>query len=116
MMNLEPPLPQDLERFVREQIAAGRYGSETDVYRTALLLLAESSLRRKSLPRHHSGNHWPGQVESWQILREPSTTDAFTARRSLRGMLADLGSQLEFDEFREARREIWTTTNGDSWR
>jgi putative addiction module CopG family antidote len=115
-MNLEPPLPQDLERFVRDEIAAGRFGSESDVYRTALQLLVESSLGRKSLPQHRSGNHWPGQVESWQVLREPSMAAAATVRRSLRGMLADLDSQLEFDEFREARREIWTTTNGDSWR
>jgi putative addiction module CopG family antidote len=42
-MSIDFPLPPDLERFIRDQLAAGHFRSEDELVRTALHLLEEQS-------------------------------------------------------------------------
>jgi hypothetical protein len=120
-MNSNTPLPPHLEQFVREQIAAGRFHSEGDVLRAALQLLEESShadkpsgfrpyervegFSRQSLPLV--------APERWEVLHGSRADTAVTdqppspAKRSPRGLLADLRSSLSPDEIADARHEMW---------
>jgi putative addiction module CopG family antidote len=79
-MNVSLPLPPHLERFVREQLASGRYQNEDDVILAALQLLEAQTLSQESS----------------------------TSRRSPRGVLGDLPSTISPDEIKEARREMWS--------
>lgn len=47
-MTIDNPLPPHLARFVREQVAAGRFQSEDDVIQTALRLLEEQAHSREA--------------------------------------------------------------------
>lgn len=80
-MNSDTSLPPQLERFVREQVVAGRFPSEGEVIRAALRLLEQSS---RTVPG-------PPAV----------------GKRSPRGLLADLPSGLGYDDFKDARAELW---------
>jgi Arc/MetJ-type ribon-helix-helix transcriptional regulator len=93
-------LPPHLEQFVQEQIAIGRFHSEGELIREALQLF-----QKQFLP-HHASAPWPEQ-EFDQGLRSRPAPRA-DGRRSPRGILADLRSDLNFDEFREARSEMWS--------
>jgi antitoxin ParD1/3/4 len=42
-MTIDSPLPPRLEQFIREQLATGRYQSESEVIHTALHLLEEKA-------------------------------------------------------------------------
>ncbi len=90
-MNVNVPLSPHLEQFVRDQLARGRFQSEGDVIRAALRLLEGQSLAQGAL-RVQFGN---------DAARGPS------ARRSPRGILADLRSDIGLEEVKEARREMW---------
>jgi putative addiction module CopG family antidote len=117
-MTRSTPLPPHLERFVREQIASGRFHSEDGVIRAALQLLeAASRPGTASEPRAATDlSRRPERTaltEKWESPREwrsvpPATETApAPARRSPRGLLADVRSGLSFDDFREARGEMW---------
>jgi antitoxin ParD1/3/4 len=47
-MNINTPLTPHLEQFVREQLTAGRFQSESEVIRAALRLLEEQSLTEEA--------------------------------------------------------------------
>ena len=114
-------LPPHLERFVRQQIAAGRYHSKDEVIRAALRLLEESFLSRtpsaplserttsdwsRRLARPAAGERWetPGE---WLAGSPAKETAPNPPRRSPRGLLADLPSGISYDDVREARGELW---------
>lgn len=116
-MNSITSLPPHLEQFVREQIAAGHFHSEGDVIRAALRLL-EASAAADRFPRPRSGETVAGTsdrpaIERWEMLRGPQAEGRgvgqppLPVRRSLRGLLADIPSDLSFDDFKEARSESW---------
>jgi Arc/MetJ-type ribon-helix-helix transcriptional regulator len=89
-MTVNVSLPPDLEQFVREQLATGRFTSEADITSAALRLL------KRSL--HQSA------------IDPASPTDATNEtpkRQSLFGILADIGSNLSYEDFKAARRELW---------
>jgi putative addiction module CopG family antidote len=84
-MTISVSLPTDLEQFVREQMATGRFKSEADVISTAIQLLEEH-------------------------CRQETAANAAEApkRRSPRGIMADIPSNLDYEEFRALRRELWS--------
>ena len=115
-MTSHTPLPPHLEQFVREQLASGRFQSESEVIRAALQLLeahspphSASGTWRK--PRTDDGprNRPAGPAgEPVRGFEAPGSGAARPARRSPRGLLADLRSDISPDEIREARSELWS--------
>lgn len=115
-MPFDTPLPPHLERFVRQQVAAGRYHSEDEVIRAALRLLEASAPagppsrippgRHRELARPAVGERWqtPGD---WLANSATQETTPAPARRSPRGLLADLRSGITPDDIRDARSELW---------
>jgi antitoxin ParD1/3/4 len=124
-MTLDSPLTPHLERFVRDQLATGRFRSASDLISAALRLLEEQSLslkNSKAWPTRvidaglTSGRSEPLSNEFWQELRQQLRPDRSPAndeaanpseRHSPRGLLADLRSNLTFDDIKEARSEMW---------
>lgn len=117
-MTSNPPLPPRLERFVRQQLASGRFHSENEVIRAALQLLEEHSP-----PPETSGTWRKPDLENRlcskpsQFAGERRQADAVpgygtpaqpAVRRSPRGILADLPSGISLDEIKEARSELWS--------
>ena len=114
-------LPPHLERFVRQQIAAGGYHSADEVIRAALHLLEGATLAETPAAPRPAGAAlgWsrpsrPAVSERWQTPAEwrasspaPGTLPPLP-RRSPRGLLADLPSHLTFDDVRAARDELWS--------
>lgn len=47
-MTVDSPLPPHLQKFVREQLATGRFQSESDLIHKALYLLEEQSHSREA--------------------------------------------------------------------
>jgi hypothetical protein len=105
-MNVGTSLPPHLERFIRGQLAAGRFHSEGEVIRTALRLLEALSVADEPPgPRYDEAAARPGRPP----LR-PDAAGGWEApggRRSPRGLLADLGIDVSFDDVRDARDELW---------
>jgi antitoxin ParD1/3/4 len=118
-MNLNLPLTPHLQQFVREQLASGRFQTESDVVRAALRLLEDQSLpHQSSAPRLHqsSENSLTNRTPDLQEFRKQRGTDhahhgdstqLSASRRSPRGLLADLPSTISPDEIKEARSEMW---------
>jgi putative addiction module CopG family antidote len=87
-MTIDKPLTPHLEQFIREQLAAGRFQSETDVIRTALRLLEEKAFSKeassawlkqeldKGLSSRPSG---PATKEFWDQLRDRLRADSTPA-------------------------------------
>lgn len=103
-----PSLPPHLEQFVREQVAAGRFPSEGDVIRAAIDLLATSPTGSPEGATAGRSRR-PGSaatLERWEVVG--TGTAAPPARRSPRGLLADLRSGLSLDDLTDARTELWT--------
>jgi putative addiction module CopG family antidote len=117
-MTNDLPLPPHLEQFVREQLARGRFHSECEVIHAALELLEEHSF-----PHENSGR-WRTQAIEKGFAGKPSPSarsqlrdDAVPGvRRSPRGLLADLRSDLSFDDIRETRSEVWSGFPRDALR
>ncbi len=79
-MDLTPH--SDIERIVSQFVKSGRYASADDVLRSAVHLL---DVRESIRPAHGRS----------------------ALKRSLRGLIADIDCSLGFEEFRQARHEIW---------
>jgi putative addiction module CopG family antidote len=120
------PLPPHLERFVREQLAIGRFRSEGDVIRAALELLEEQASTTGPAGLQENADKPAGSdsaAPSWEMLRDRlrgddrrSTPGALPAgRRSPRGILADLGSGISLAEIKEARHELWSGFRHDEF-
>lgn len=88
-MKIDSPLPPHLQQFVREELAAGRYQSESDVIQTALALLeakSQETMRtwlKQELDRgFESKPSEPATKQFWDQLRDrlragqPSANDA----------------------------------------
>ena len=106
------PLPPPLERFVRDQLAAGRYQSEGDLVCAALALLAAAGAADSADPGGTAQGRRPTGLEPWGTCRGRAAgagteVPSATARRRPRGLLSDLRTDLSFDDVRAARRELW---------
>ncbi|HVS34096.1 MAG TPA: type II toxin-antitoxin system ParD family antitoxin [Gemmataceae bacterium] len=117
-MTSHTPLPPDLEQFVRQQLAAGRFASEDEVIFAALHLLEQHGT-----PPWPAGSR-PPQATDTLLRSQPSRSVAepsrvldelgaraaasVAGRRSPRGILADLRSGISFDEIKVARSEMWS--------
>lgn len=77
-------LPPDIEPFVIRQLQTGRYANAEDVIRTAVQALQKS-----------------------EALAMAARVETTSRKRSPRGILADLRSNLPFREFREVRDSLW---------
>jgi Arc/MetJ-type ribon-helix-helix transcriptional regulator len=116
------PLTPRQERFIREQLATGRFQHESELFLAALELLEEqiegpSTERRERevvadvivVPAESA------RAASWDELREQlnqrtagrDSAAMAPARRSPRGILADIRSHIDLDDIKEARREMW---------
>jgi antitoxin ParD1/3/4 len=126
-MNLSLPLTPHLEQFVREQLATGRFQTEGDIVRAALQLLEDQAVsQRFSGPSHGQSSEYGStdRTPDWRELRKqlgtnrlPHTdsTQLSASRRSPRGLLADLRSDIGPDEIKEARSEMWVgLPNGEA--
>src|SRR5262249_54573441 len=105
-------LPPHLERFVREQVAAGRFRCEAHVIRAAPRPWGAPAPARgppgpgprkpvTGLPRRPVQ---PATTPEWETPGKGATPAP--ARRSPRGLLADFRSDLSFDDIRDARGEL----------
>ena len=65
---MEIQLPEDLERFVRDEVRAGHYTSEQEIVRLALEQLQQA---RKPLPTDQpTSDPWLGSMEYAAMLDE----------------------------------------------
>jgi Arc/MetJ-type ribon-helix-helix transcriptional regulator len=123
-MTIIVPLTPHLEQFVREQLANGRFQTEGDIICAALRLLEDQPpVSSAGLPRIDAAPSLPTnpsesrRAASWQELREhlsnrvtgPDVASTRRGRRSPRGILADLRSNVSLDDFEEARHEVWAS-------
>lgn len=79
-------LHSKVEQIIAQHIESGKFSTAADVIQTAILLL--DMQERQSLPG-----------------KEPNVPAG--PRRSACGILADLRSDIDFDEIKEARHEMW---------
>jgi putative addiction module CopG family antidote len=98
-MTINVPLSPHLQAFVRKQLASGRFQSEDDLIRAALLMLEENS---RSHETSNACPHGADQVPSDVEARSPSRL------RSPRGILADIRSSITSDDIKSARQEMWS--------
>lgn len=116
------PLTPHLQKFVRDQLASGHFQSEADVIRAALELLEDQSRSTASLPQYPSvdseithRSSGPARQERWagprdrRHRRDDEAPKSLSVRRSPRGILADIRSDISSDDIEEARREMWTS-------
>ena len=97
-MQINVFLTPHFEQFVREQMAHGGFQSEDEVICAALRLLEDRA--RSQVPTALRNGLSSNSASK-------STTGTF-ARRSPRGLLADLPSHIGPDELRSARDEVWS--------
>ena len=115
-MNISVPLTPHLEQFLREQLAIGRFQTEDEIIRAALRLLEDQT---QGHPGRETGTEpiaWAPRAASWEELRDGLNNRATDraalgplTRRSPRGILADLRSNISLEDFRGARREAWAS-------
>ena len=118
-MTGHPPLPPHLERFVREQVAGGCFPSEGEVVRAALRLLqaagpadtnpepgGDAAGSSGRLARTALSERWESPAE-WRAHAATADTPPARPRRSPRGLLAGLGSDLGYADLTAARAEAW---------
>jgi putative addiction module CopG family antidote len=103
-MTVSTPLPPELKQFVCEQLASGVFQSESEVLFAALRLLRQRSTSHATSAQRTL--HGPGQPSDDALSRSMSTNPG--ARRSPRGILADLRSHISLDDIKEARSETWS--------
>jgi putative addiction module CopG family antidote len=100
------PLPAHLLQFVREQLASGRFQSESEVICTALRLLEEQSPLHEP-PRAPLRSGPRERLRADDRAGNPTPTRP-GLQRSPRGILADLRSDLGPEDFKQARTEMWS--------
>jgi len=83
-MSIEPHIPPQLQQFIRDQIDAGRFDSESEVIQTALRLLEEQFHSRESFHEWlkmeldkglDSRPGEPATKEYWNRLRDRVNAD-----------------------------------------
>jgi putative addiction module CopG family antidote len=76
-MSMDTPLPPDLEKIVREQLATGRFRSPDEVFRAAIQLLEEQQVLSDSATKA-----WLKQEIDKGVNSKPAApvTDAFWER------------------------------------
>lgn len=101
-MNVTVSLTPHFEQFVRQQLAAGRFNSEDEVINAALRLLEYQSLPQGA-----------AVAGDKQMSQAAVPADLASGRRSPRGLLADIRSDITAEEIMEARREMWSGLASD---
>jgi Arc/MetJ-type ribon-helix-helix transcriptional regulator len=113
-MDISIPLSAHLEQFLRDQLASGHFRTEADIVCAALHLLEDHSLSKGSLSSRRNVADWPTGVN----LEAAMNSDRLEAnkqvgenrkRRSPRGILTDIASNISLSDVQEARREMWST-------
>jgi putative addiction module CopG family antidote len=120
-MNITVPLTPHLEQFLREQLATGRFQTQDEVVCAALRLLEDQSQGRHGKEAGTDLAAGVPRAASWEELRgrlnNPATGRAALnspTRRSPRGILADIRSNVTLEDFREARHDAWATLSRGS--
>jgi len=120
-MNINVPLTPHLEQFLREQLATGHFQTEEEVICAALRLLEDQTQGQRGRESATAPTAGPPRAASWEELRgrlNNRTTDRAAlgplTRRSPRGILADIRSNISLEDFREARRELWASLSRGS--
>jgi Arc/MetJ-type ribon-helix-helix transcriptional regulator len=118
-MSIDVGLTPRLQAFIQAELAAGHFQSEEDLVRAAIQLLehyansprssgAIGATAHVSERTTHGG---PALSENAKAQAKPPIRNDLpaskSARRSARGLLADIASHMSPEEFQEARREIW---------
>jgi putative addiction module CopG family antidote len=100
-MNVTVSLTPQFEQFLRQQLAEGHFKSEAEVIAAALRLLEFQSRQQDpaSIHRHASDKIAIAAGES--------------ERRNLRGILADIRTDISAEDIVEARREMWSGFSAD---
>lgn len=95
-MNVTVSLTPQFEQFLRQQLAEGRFKSEAEVIAAALRLLEGQSRQQglASIQGHASDKMALATGES--------------GRRNLRGILADIRTDINAEDILDARREMWS--------
>jgi putative addiction module CopG family antidote len=113
-MNISVPLTPHLQQFVREQMATGYFQTENEIIVAALRLLEDQTHARLRRDQGMASTAWEPRAASWQELRDRLNNGATgraareqMTRRSPRGILADIRSNISLEDFKEARRELW---------
>jgi putative addiction module CopG family antidote len=113
-MNISVPLTPHLQQFLREQMATGYFQTENEIIAAALRLLEDQTHARPRRDQGTASTAWEPRAASWQELRNRLNTGATgrgareqMTRRSPRGILADIRSNISLEDFKEARRELW---------
>jgi len=115
-------LTPHFESFVRAQLQTGRFRSREDLISAALALLEEQSAStpttnawataghstRPDRAPAAAASHSEGNQSLSQSLPSNLAAAPNIARRSPRGLLADLASHLDHEDFMEARSEAWS--------
>ncbi len=84
--NTSISLGEDLEKFVNNALAAGRYGSASEVVRAGLRLLEKEEARLKTLRNAlNSKGETPFDQEKW-LEENKSSLDAHNARIEKHGL------------------------------
>ncbi|HYV35188.1 MAG TPA: type II toxin-antitoxin system ParD family antitoxin [Gemmataceae bacterium] len=102
-------LTPHLEAFISAQLLAGRFQSRDDVISAALSLLEQTSASAdaaESRPTNYTKARErisPNPNASLPALETP-----LISRRSPRGLLADIPSNIDPDDIKLARREMWS--------
>ena len=125
-MNLSVPLPPHVEQFIRQQLASGLFQSENDIVLAALRLLEGQSqscgtgparlipnfdkglIRKPSTPISQEFSEAPRKPVQADRARGNEGDQIPSTRRSPRGLLADVCSDITFDDLKDARREMWS--------
>ena len=80
----------EIEHIISRQLQSGKYSSTGEVIRTALLLLEQ--------------NDFAGSPDDWkqECLHPPQ-------RRSPKGIMADIKSNIRVEEIRDVRNQMWSS-------
>jgi len=102
-------LTPHFEAFISAQLLAGRFQSRDDVISAALSLFEQTSASADAARPRLTNNAKarerisPNPDSSLPVLETTSI-----ARRSPRGLLADIPSNIDPDDIKIARREMWS--------
>jgi Arc/MetJ-type ribon-helix-helix transcriptional regulator len=118
-MSIDVGLTPRLQAFIQAELAAGHFQSEEDLVRAAIQLLEQHANAPRSreaigakrpMSERTSYNETALSVDSKVQANPPIGNDAPSdkrPRRSARGLLADIASHMDPEEFQKARREVW---------
>jgi putative addiction module CopG family antidote len=102
-------LTPHFEAFISAQLLAGRFQSRDDVISAALSLLEQTSASADTgRSRLRSNAKARERVSPNTDSTLPALKTTSIARRSPRGLLADIPSNIDPDDIKIVRREMWS--------